>query len=179
MNRNKRAIWLTAVGVMFLMACGPISIPFGPQAANPQPGAKLAGAIEMGEKAKSGEIIFAVSEDGGAITGLIITLNDVACDGFTAELYRSFLGTMRVPVTNGQFTGPLPALGIGNIEIKNFTIPSLKPWPTVASLSEAGAIEGSFSSPTEASGTITIYLGIPGSKLACPLGTFRWSARAS
>jgi hypothetical protein len=176
MSRNKRAILLTAVGVMFLMACGPISIPFGPLAVNPKPGAKLAGTIEMGEKAKSGEIIFAVTEDGGAITSLIVTLNDVTCDGLTAGMYSDFLGTIRVPVTNGRFTGSLPAMGG---QIKNFMIPSLKPWPTVASLSKAGAIEGSFSSPTEASGTITIYLGIPGSKLACPLGTFRWSARGN
>ncbi len=175
MSRNLRLVWLTAVGVMFLIACGPISIPLGPSAVNPQPGIQMSGVIEVGEKARSGAIIFAVSEDGTAITKLSIRLNDVTCDGFTAGYLRGWVGDVwRVPVTNGSFKGPLPALGG---EYRNFTVPSLKPWPTVASLSTVGAIEGSFSSPTEASGTITIYLAIPDfTKTACPLGTFRWSA---
>jgi len=64
-------------------------------------------------------------------------------------------------------------------EVKNYKLESSPfAFPTVASLKECGAIEGRFFTPTEARGTIKIYLGVLLSKSACELGTFPWNAKS-
>ena len=170
----EKSLWvcLVALLVVFPTACGSPS----PTPVTPQSGAHLVGSIETGEKAGSGQISFFVHESDGSIIKLTIVLTDVKCDGFTAGQIEGWVGDVwRAQVTGGSFKEPLPALGG---LWRNFTLPSQKPWPTVAPGARPGEIEGSFSSPTEASGTIEIFLSIPDSRKACPLGRFAWSAKA-
>jgi len=115
----------------------------------PKPGATLTGPIEISGKASSGTISLTISEDGASVTSVSITLNDLECDGFSAGSY-SAERQGSFPVTGGAFS---------------------------ASLSDIGTIEGLFTSPTEASGTINLVLEIPYAG-TFELGTWNWSAKA-
>ena len=115
----------------------------------PKPGATLTGPIEISGKASSGTISLTISEDGASVTSVSITLNDLECDGFSAGSY-SAERQGSFPVTGGAFS---------------------------ASLSDIGTIEGLFTSPTEASGTIDLVLEIPYAG-TFELGTWNWSAKA-
>jgi hypothetical protein len=119
----------------------------------PQPNAKLAGAIEIGEKAKSATINMELSADGAALSliGIMIT-GPFKCSGGASAGEGS-------QVTNNS-QGPFP----------------IKEGAVAVSLPNVGDFEGRFTAPTEASGTITIkelaYLG------KCDFGTLKWSAKA-
>jgi hypothetical protein len=119
----------------------------------PKPGATLIGPIEISRNASSGIINFTVSENGDSLTSVSITLYDLECEGpmpFSVGSYTAeSLGAF--PVTNGAFT---------------------------ASISGTGEIEGQFTSPTEASGTINLIVEIPSPTRTFEFGTFNWSAQA-
>ena len=116
----------------------------------PQPGAVLTGPFEISDKASSGTISLTVSADGASITSVGITLNDLKCDGFSAgSLTKEGGGTF--PVADGKI---------------------------VASVSGIGKLDGRFTSPTEASGTIDLILEIPFGGGTCKLGAQNWSAKA-
>jgi hypothetical protein len=188
---NKKLLLSIAAIGLLLAACAPGAAPApseatpSPQvieptptsspvpAMGPKPGITFDGTIETSGKAKSGTLKFTISEDGFFIASLGVTLNDLQCDGLSAGSYSDFLGTLRASVTDGKFTASLPAMGG---MISNFK-QEYKPRPTLASLSDVGKIEGAFISPTEASGTIKIFLGIPMSRTACEFGNFDWSAK--
>ena len=115
----------------------------------PKSGATFTGSIEISGKASSGTIRFSISGDGASITSVSITLKDLKCDGFSAgSMTQEASGSFIV--TKGNFT---------------------------ASPSGIGKLEGRFTSPTEANGTIDITLTIPFSG-PCSLGEWRWSAKA-
>jgi len=114
----------------------------------PKGGATFTGPIEISGKASSGTISFSISEDGALITSVTVTLKDLKTETFSA-------GSM-----TQESRSPFPVTD-GNL---------------AASLSGIGAIEGRFTSPTKASGTIDITLEIPFSG-PCRLGECRWSAQ--
>lgn len=165
---RKRLRRLLVVLGLILAACAPKATPVAPTPVEatptlkpveatptpvpivgPQPGANLAGAIEISGKASSATIFLTISEDGSSIASVGIALTDLKCDGFSAGSMLQQLG------------GPFP-VAEGNI---------------VASLSGGGEIMGRFTSPTEASGTINLILEIPFGG-TCELGTWDWSAKA-
>ncbi len=121
----------------------------GAPATSPQPGAVLTGPVEISGKASSGTISLTVSEDGASITSVGITLTDLKCDGFSAGSFTKEAGG-EFPAAKGK---------------------------VAASLSGIGEINGRFTSPTEASGTIELALEIPYAE-PCKLGTSNWSAKA-
>lgn len=169
MRRKKVWLLLVIVGLILpLTACAPKASPVAPTPVEatptpkpveatptpvaiigPQPGANLAGPIEISGKATSATISFTISEDGSSIASVSIALVELKCDGFSADLLIQDLG------------GPFP-LSEGNI---------------AASLSGGGEIKGRFTSPTEASGTINLILEIPFAG-TCDLGRWDWSAKA-
>lgn len=116
----------------------------------PKPGATFTGPIEISGKASSGTIQFSTSGDGASITSVTVTLKDLKTETFSA-------GSM-----TQESRSPFPVTD-GNL---------------AASLSGIGEIEGRFTSPTKASGTIDITLEIPFSG-PCKLGEWRWSAEAN
>jgi hypothetical protein len=122
----------------------------GTPATSPRPGAVLTGPIEISGKASGGTISLTVSDDGALITSVAITLTDLKCDGFSAgSLTKEASGVF--PAAKGK---------------------------VVASLSGIGKIDGRFTSPTVASGTIDLALEIPFGG-SCELGTLNWSAEAA
>jgi len=121
----------------------------GTSATSPQPGAVVTGPIEISGKASSGTISLTVSDDGASIASVKVTLTELKCDGFSAGSLTKEAG------------GAFPAAK-GNV---------------VASLSGIGKIDGRFTSPTAASGTIDLALEIPMGG-TCKLGTQNWSAEA-
>jgi len=99
----------------------------------PQPGTLFTGPLEITAQASSGTISLTVSKQGTAITFVGITLNDLKCEHFSAGTFTKETG------------GTFPVAG-GEVE---------------ASPSGIGKIDGRFTSPTEASGTIDLALEIP------------------
>ena len=114
----------------------------------PKPGATLIGPIEISQHASGGTINFTMSEDGASITYIRVTLNDVDTDYFSAESMSQETPSS-IPVTSGAFS---------------------------ASVSSIGEIEGQFTSPTEASGTINLLLEIY-QVGTVEFGKWNWSAK--
>jgi hypothetical protein len=184
-----------AAMILLLGACGS-------KVADPAPGVDFHGTIDLGDKASSGMLSFKISADGASIEDFAISLADVKCEGLTAGKLSVSLGGTLTTVTEGQFSATLPAFGTGSgggmlksagsmssttsgpggtrsIEIENYNLEgSPSDWPAVADPEKAGQIDGQFSSPTQGSGKITIYLAAIGSEYACALGTFDWKAEA-
>jgi hypothetical protein len=164
---RRKSLWLLLVMLgLILTACAPKAAPVAPTPVEatpkppeatptpvaiigPQPGAKLAGPIEISGKASSETIFLTISEDGASIASVSISLVDLKCDGFSADSMIQDLG------------GPFP-LSEGNI---------------AASLSGGGEIKGRLTSPTEASGTINLILETPFAG-TCDLGRWDWTAKA-
>jgi len=184
---------LYVVVVAILVAC--IAKP-----ADPNPGAAFQGTIDMGDKASSGTLSFKISADGASIEAFSLSLADVKCEGLSEGRLSVSLGGSLTTITEGKFSAALPAFGAGSgggmlksagsmtsttsgpggsksITIENYNLEgSPSEWPAVEDVQKAGQIEGQFSSPTEGSGKITIYLAAIGSDYACSLGTFDWTA---
>jgi hypothetical protein len=142
----------------------------------PKPGASFSGAINSGDKADSGTLSFVVSEDGIAITELGTSLQKANCsDMISMGSVSDYQSNPGITITGGAFEGALPAMG-GMVTNYNFNPPD--PFPTpVPDPMTVGKIVGHFSTPTTASGTITIYLGaMMTGGVVCELGTFDWSA---
>jgi hypothetical protein len=142
-------LWLLLVVLLTLAiaGCGGDGAP----GASPQPGAVLAGPIEISGKADSGTINLTVSEDGASITSVEVTLTDLNCDGFSAGSWTMGRGGV-FPVAKGNIA---------------------------ASPSGIGQIKGRFTSPTAASGSIDLALDWYYGGGACEkLGTWNWSAEA-
>jgi hypothetical protein len=147
-----------------------------PPIPEPQPGATVSGSIATGDKASSGMLSFKVSETGDAITDLSISLEKANCNGMiTMGSVMDYLGDPGIAIADGAFEGPLPAMG-GMVTDYNFNPPDPFPSP-VPDPYTVGQITGRFTSPTTASGTITIFLGAAMSGgVVCELGTFDWSS---
>jgi len=122
----------------------------GASSVAPQSGAVLTGPLEISDKASSGTISLTVSEKGTSIASVSVTLNDLKCERFSADSFTKEVGDA-FPVADGK---------------------------VVASLSGIGKINGRFTSPTEASGTIDLVLEIPFGGGTCELGTRNWSVEA-
>ena len=142
-------LWLSLVIVGLILPAAACGGGGGTSATSPQPGAVLIGPIQISGKASSGTISLTVSDDGASIVSVKVTLTELKCDGFSA-------GSLTKEVS-----GAFPAAK-GNV---------------VASLSGIGKIDGRFTSPTAASGTIDLALEIPMGG-TCKLGTQNWSAEA-
>ena len=159
--------------VIFLLAgCGAP----GAKTVPPQPGASFSGEINTGDKAGSGKLSFVISESGAAITELGISLQNANCnDMISMGSVADFQSNPGITITDGAFEGGLPAMG-GMVTDYRFNPPD--PFPTpVPNPMRVGKIIGRFSTPTTASGTITIYLGaMMTGGVVCELGTFDWSA---
>ncbi|MCL4529109.1 MAG: hypothetical protein M1282_06825 [Chloroflexi bacterium] len=119
----------------------------------PKAGATYNGTIDVPkEKASNASLRFKVSDDGTQVTSIGLMLSDLHCETMSA-------GSMSQN-TGGQF----PLSG-NQINIQSDSI---------------GEIKGSFTSATEASGTIHIAMKnkIMGATMLCDLGTFNWKAKA-
>jgi len=118
----------------------------------PAPGAIFSGPIEISGKASSGTLIFTVSGDGATITSVSVRLSDAQCDGMSARSMerRAYVS---IPVADGSIDSSVGGIGV---------------------------VEGRFTSPTEASGTIVLRLADigPGQTTVCELGEWEWSAEA-
>jgi hypothetical protein len=143
-------LWLSLAIVGLILPAAACGGGGGTSATSPQPGAVLSGPIEISGKASSGTIGLTVSDDGASVTSVKVTLTELKCDGFSA-------GSLTKEVS-GAF-----AAAKGKV---------------VASLSGIGKIDGRFTSPTAASGTIDLALEIPMGGGTCKLGTQNWSAEA-
>ncbi len=139
-------------------------------------GATFNGWIETGDKASSGGISFTISSDGASIIDLDLTLSEVRCDGLSMGRVHEFVGGVLASTADGSFAAAIPAMGreVDNYELN--AIPS--DFPEFASLDDIGQIGGKFSSPTEASGKINIYVWVLMTDHACELGDFSWRAQA-
>ncbi len=119
----------------------------------PTPGATFSGPINIDTQyASSATLRFTVSEDGTSLTRVEVEFADLKCESLSA-------GSMMSAVS-----GEFPLEG-GEI---------------AAAPEGIGKLTGRFTSPTQASGTITLTLeqDIPGSTLICEPGTWEWSAEA-
>lgn len=146
----------------------------------PAPGASFSGAIDVGDKASSGALSFKISADGASITDVNVTLNELKCDGLSLGRIHDNMGGLLISMTDGQFSGPIPTMGRSPVsESENYRLDSPpSAFPAVASLATAGQLEGKFSSATQASGTIKIFVSVMMTDRACELGTFPWKAEA-
>jgi PKD repeat protein len=115
---------------------------------SPEAGITLTGPIEIFEGASDGTISLTISEDGSSLVSVSVTLSDLECNGFSSG-----------SITKSTVTSI--AIAEGAVE---------------ASVGGIGQIEGEFTSPTEASGSIHLTLEIPFVG-TCELGTWNWSAQ--
>jgi hypothetical protein len=166
----KRPIGM-ALALLLLVGCGVRS-------AAPKPGAAFSGTINVGNKAGSGSLSFSISEDGTKLINLGTSLQKVNCkDMITMGSVADYDSNPGITITNGVFEAPRPAMGG---EVWDYKFNPGDPFPTpVPNPYTIGKITGRFTTPTTASGTITIYLGATMSGgVVCELGTFEWSAKA-
>ena len=112
--------------------------------AEPKPGGQFTGDIDLGGKASRATITFTVADTGNWISSVGIELSDMKCNGGSAEQMSAWASVLGT-IVDGAFT---------------------------ASPSGIGEVQGRFTSPTQASGTIHLKLKI------CDLGTHNWSATA-
>ena len=116
--------------------------------AKPKAGATFSGPIKIdAEKAESAFLTFTISEDGTAVTEVGVSFTNFKCEGMSAGQMSLNIGG-NFPISDGLDISP----------------------------SNIGQITGRFSSPTKASGTIHLQLGISMGSLSC--GTWDWSAEA-
>ena len=175
----QQMIGITSV-LLLLVGCGaPAATPMPPTATpipKPLPGASLSGAINVGDKASGGTLSFKISETGAAITDLRISLQNANCNNMiTMGSVTDYLSNPRITITEGTFEGPLPAMG-GMVTNYRFNPGGSLPTP-VSDPKTVGKIAGRFTTPTSASGTITVFLGATMTRgIVCELGTFNWSA---
>lgn len=130
-----------------------------PAVVNPQLGATFIGAMEVSEAGSSGTasggtVKLVISDDGSSITSAEIILTDLKCPSSSS-------GSTTLTVGDPAHS---TLINEGKIEI-------------VASGLGKQSIEGQFTSPTEANGTMTMTLEIPLEK-PCDLGTWNWTAKA-
>jgi hypothetical protein len=168
MKRNRIVLLLLGATTLCLAACA--------GKATPAPGAIFAGRIDMGDSADSDDISFKVSEESAAIINLSITVTGLKCDALTAGRVSEYLDEPSISISKGSFSASIPTLG-RVVEDYNLGKPPSE-FPVVEDLDTAGQIEGIFSSPTKASGTITLYMWLVMTDRACELGTFSWQAEA-
>jgi len=174
MSYQKLSQQMIGMALVFLLLVGcsaPVSAPV-----SPKPGASFSGAIVVSDKASSGTLSFTVSETGAAITDMSISLQSANCnDMITMGSVTDFLSNPGITITDGTFEGSLPAMG-GMVTDYRFNPGDSFPTP-VPDPYTVGKIAGRFTTPTTASGTITIFLGATWSGgIVCELGTFDWSA---
>jgi hypothetical protein len=171
MNYSKSFQNMLGMAMVLLLLAG-----CGAKSASPKPGATFSGTINVGDMAGSGSLSFGISEDGAALTNLGTSLQKANCkDMITMGSVADYTSNPGITITDGVFEGSLPAMG-GMVTDYSFhpgdSFPSPVPDPD-----SVGKIKGSFTSPTAASGTITIYLGaLMSGGVVCELGTFDWSA---
>lgn len=168
---HQQIIGMTLV-LLLLVGCGTPAAKTVP----PQPGASFSGEINAGDKAESGTLAFTVSENGDAILELRTSLQKANCnDMISMGSVADFQSNPGITIADGTFEGALPAIG-GMVTDYRFNPPD--PFPTpVPNPMTVGKIDGRFTAPTTASGTITIFLGaIMTGGIVCELGTFDWSA---
>jgi hypothetical protein len=128
------------------------------KAVNPQPGAAINATITTGDKASNGKLSFKVSDAGTAITDLQISLENANCNNMiTMGSVMDSMSNPGITITDGAFEGSLPAMG-GMVTDYRFNPGDTFPTP-VPNPDSVGKIAGHFTTPTSASGTITIYLG--------------------
>lgn len=143
---------LLLVLITGLCGCGggtPGGEPEGGKAA-PTPGATFSGPVDISGVASSGIIHLVISDGGAAITSVGVTLTDLKTETFSAgSMTKQISGA--IPIVEGSFAG---------------------------SLSGLGEIEGRFTSPTAASGTVRLKVAIPLSEASADLGQFAWTAEA-
>ena len=165
MRRNVRFILLAAL-MLGLISCL--------AGVTPMSGATFVGSIETGDQASSGRISFQIASDGASITDLDLILNQVRCDGLSMGRVHEFVDGVLTSTTEGGFAAAIPAMGREVNDYELNAIPS--DFPAFDSLDDIGWIEGEFSSPTEARGTISIYVWVLLTDHACELGEFSWNA---
>ena len=159
-----------------LTACSDLKVERTPEVVAPQPGISISASIATSEKASSGTLSFNVAEDGASIKNLRIGLKVANCDNvLTMGSVEDFISDPGISIADGQFSASLPAMG-GMVENFNFNPGDTLP-PRVDDPMSVGKIDGHFTAPNMANGTITIFLGVPFSGgIVCELGTFEWSA---
>lgn len=114
--------------------------------AEPSPGARYSGPIEMGDKAKEATIAFQIARDGTTISALELSFTELKCEGFSAG--ESFKREVAIyPINAGKFE---------------------------FSSNSFGDVSGAFTSPEAASGTIELKLdtGFGGPPVDCGSATF-------
>lgn len=130
-----------------------------PAVVNPQAGATFSGDLESSEATSSGTINFKLSDDGNSITEGEIKLTGeplqpVECSGGSLEGMAELTQSLKGPFS----------IEAGNID---------------ALLAEGGELKGTFTSPTEASGTFKIVIEITVFQtITCDFGLWNWSAKA-
>ncbi len=163
MNKNFMLLLLSILAALLLASC---THTFPPQA-----GAVFTGKIAIGDLASSAGISFNITDDGSTIENLTISLADLDCNYLKAELMSGAV-YVGIPVADGSFSASLPVLGntFSNFETK-------VPPQDLPEISEGrpGQFSGKFTSPTQASGSIHLYITVPmWGKFE--LGTFDWEA---
>jgi hypothetical protein len=119
----------------------------------PEPGATFTGSLENNGAAstgtaRSGTISFVISKNGDFVTSVTIELVDVKCPSSSSGSL-TLKPEDTIPIAAGKIAAPL----------------------------SGGEIQGQFTSPTEANGSVTIVLKIPLEE-PCDLGTWNWSVKA-
>ncbi len=165
MKRISETITCIVLAALLLSACTPT--------ADPQPRARFQGDIDLGGFASNATISFSISEDGTTLEFLTIEVNNLDCDYLSAEKILS-TGYIGIPIENGVFSNTIPP---SSGALTNFTIKEAAREMPDVSKDRPGSLSGSFSTPTEASGEIHLYLYIP-TWGDFELGTFKWSASA-
>ena len=119
-----------------------------PTLVEPQPGAKLIGPIEMGDKAKEAVISLSVSSNRSEIASWSVYLEGIQCETEAPSMIIMDLDTP-IAIDSGAFNDPN---------------------------SKMGELSGKFTAPNRASGTIhlLIDLGLGGEAIEC--GMWTWSA---
>jgi hypothetical protein len=130
------------IALVFLLLVGCSALGIG--SVQPKPDETLVGTIAMEERANSAQITLKVSNDGQTFESVSFMFTELKCEGFSAgSSYTEVTGIY--PITDGK------------IEI---------------TLSDIGEINGQFTSPTAAEGTI--HLAFYNGQAEC--GTWKWSA---
>jgi hypothetical protein len=115
--------------------------------------------LESSEATGSGTINFKVSDDANSITEGDVKLTGEAlkpeCSGGSLEGMTDLTQELK---------GPFPVKE-GNVD---------------ASLADGGELKGTFTSPTEASGTIKVVVNVTifDNSITCDFGVWNWSAKA-